>query len=158
MGAAALDYSPAGRSCRTHPLPSGSLKNTNDFERPPRPSTHSSPSRCWTGPASTPPSDQLGPGGLDVGDDEHQVLQDPRRHVEHPAAQVDRAAGSGRRQLDEAPPSAKLCVEVHDETELLGLEALRAVHFGDRDRDHFELPVHGAPPFRAAVRPCRTRA
>jgi hypothetical protein len=48
------------------------------------------------------PLDQFSPGSLNVGDDQHQALQHPWRHVQDPAAQVDRAARSGRSQLDEA--------------------------------------------------------
>ena len=35
---------PDGRSCTVQPLPSGSLKNTNEFQGPPGPSTRSEPS------------------------------------------------------------------------------------------------------------------
>src|SRR3712207_931128 len=48
------------------------------------------------------PLDQFSPSGLDVGHDELQALQHPRRHVVDTGAQVYRAARSGRGQLDDA--------------------------------------------------------
>src|ERR671913_299236 len=91
------------------------------------------------------PLDQLRAGGLDVGDDELQALQLPWRHVQDPAAQVDRAARPWRCELHEAHLVADLGVEVDDEADLLAVEVLRPVHVLDGDRHNFELPVHGAP-------------
>ena len=51
-----------GRSCRTQPLPSGSLKRTNEFHGPPWPSDHAPSAKCWIGPASTPVVDEASAG------------------------------------------------------------------------------------------------
>src|SRR3712207_7200523 len=41
-------------------------------------------------------------------------------------------------------------VEVDDEADLLAVEGLCPVHLGDGNRHHFELTIHGTPPFRVA--------
>jgi hypothetical protein len=97
------------------------------------------------------PLDQTSPGALDVGDDELQALQHPQRHVQDPGAQVDRAARSGRSQLDEAHPVAELGIEVDAEADLLAVEGLRAIHVGDGNRDYFELLIYGALSFGAVA-------
>jgi hypothetical protein len=98
------------------------------------------------------PLDQFSPGRIYIRHHEHQSLERARRRSGDPGVQVDRAGRPGWGELDEAHCLADPGVEVDDEADLLGVEALRPVHVRDGNRHHFESPVHGAPSsFRAVV-------
>src|SRR6185312_5851214 len=92
--------------------------------------------------------DQLVPGGLDVGNDQVQVLGRSGRGRRAVRAELDRARGAGRRELDNAgrrvvqPPPKSL------------VELLRAVEVRDGDGDYLELHVHDVGSFLVKKSPC----
>src|SRR5215475_9537986 len=82
---------------------------------------------------------QLGPGSVDVGDDELEAIQ-PRLAE----FQLDGTAGPGRGELHDALVVAYPKVEVEIETDLLGVELPRTVDVRDAYRHNLEIPLHGA--------------
>jgi hypothetical protein len=58
--------------------------------------------------------------------------------------QDDRAARSGRGELDNPEVVGELRVGVDLEADLLGVELLRPLHVGDGNDDHLERHVHSA--------------
>jgi hypothetical protein len=69
-------------------------------------------------------------------------------------AEDDRAAGTGRRELDDAEVIPGRVVQVEPPTQL-ALEALGAINVRDRDDDHLELHFERArPKFSAANALC----
>ena len=97
------------------------------------------------------PLGQLGAGGLDVGDDELQALHRPRRRLDHPGGDGDRAGRPGRGQLHDVDVVADPGVVVDGEAHLLAVEALGPIHVGDGNDHQLELPVH-VPSFSWSVR------
>jgi dihydrofolate reductase len=94
-----------------------------------------------------PSPSELGMGRPDVRDHELQALERARCHVrDDPLTDDDRAARSGRGELDDPVALAHRGVVVDVEAELLGVEGLRAVHVRDGDDHHFESPVHEMAP------------
>src|SRR4029453_5294558 len=84
--------------------------------------------------------EELGAGGVDVGDDHLEAGHRPGLGVGQARAP---GGGAGGRESDEAEVVADMVVVVGVEADLLGVEALGPVHVGDGDRDQLELPVHG---------------
>ena len=89
--------------------------------------------------------EELGAGGVDVGDDQLETGHRAGLGVREAGAQGDRAGRAGRGELDKAEVVADLVVVVGVEADLLGVEPLGPVHVADGDRDQLELPVHGRP-------------
>ena len=92
---------------------------------------------------SSPP-DELGPSGVDIGDDQVQALHGARgAGIGH---QGDRARRSRRCQLHHAEVLTGTVVDEQVEAGLLEVEGLGPVHVGHRDHHKFELPLHDALP------------
>jgi integrase len=91
------------------------------------------------------PLGQPGAGGLDVGDDELQALHRPRRRLDHPGGDGDRAGRPGRGQLHDVDIVADPGVVVDGEAHLLAVEALCPIHVGDGNDHQLQLPVHVHP-------------
>ena len=85
---------------------------------------------------------ELASRGIDVGDCQVQVLGRTGRGRRQALAELDRAPGAGRRELDDAEAAAAdIGVEPPAEPPV---ELLRPVGIRDGDDDHFELRIHHA--------------
>src|SRR5215475_13506546 len=86
------------------------------------------------------PADEIGPGGVDVGDREDQPVSGPWRSRGEALAEVDRALRARRRELHPPDVVANAEVGVQPPAEAL-VEALRPVDIGDRlgDRQRHDL-------------------
>ena len=88
----------------------------------------------------------VGPGRLDVGDDEVQASGQARCGRRRQArAEVDRAHRTRRCHLDDAEVIVECEVGVLPPVQR-SVELLRAIDVGDGDADDFELGVHGLAP------------
>jgi hypothetical protein len=87
--------------------------------------------------------DELGARSLDVGDDQVQVLGRTGRGRGDARAELDRALGARRCELDDAEVVTSSAVGVEPPAET-PVELLCAVDIRDRDDDHLELHVHDA--------------
>jgi hypothetical protein len=87
-----------------------------------------------------PVRDQLVARSLEVGDDQVQVLGRARRRRGEVRAELDRAAGARRRELDDAEVVTGGEVGVEPPAEA-SVELLRAVDIRDGDDHHLELHV-----------------
>ncbi len=82
-----------------------------------------------------------------VSYDQLQALEGARRHIrDDPLAHDDRAAGSGRGELDYSVSLADLGVVIDVEAEPLGIERLGTFDVRDGNDHHFKRPVHQASP------------
>src|SRR4029453_14716917 len=85
--------------------------------------------------------EELGAGGVDVGDAQLETGHRAGLGVREAGAQGDRAGRAGRGELDKAEVVADLVVVVGVEADLLGVEPLGPVHVADGDRDQLELQI-----------------
>jgi hypothetical protein len=88
------------------------------------------------------PSDQLGPGRLDIGHAQLEALHGARLRLGEALADRDRAGRAGRRQLDDPEVVAGAVVDIEVEAALLHVERLRPVDIGHRDHDQFQREIH----------------
>ena len=88
-------------------------------------------------------ADEFGARGLDVGDDQVQALGRAGRGRREARAELNRAAGTRRRELDdaEAVTGGEVGVESPAEAQV---ELLGPVDIRDGDDHHLELLVHDA--------------
>ena len=89
-------------------------------------------------------SDELGAGGLDVGDDEVQAPHGAGRRIRDPRADGYRARRARWRHLHDAKRIAGAVVDVQVEAHLLDVEGLGPVDIRDGQQHQFQFPIHVA--------------
>ena len=96
------------------------------------------------------PAGQLGPGRVDVPDDQLEPRRGAARRVrtDHGGAHHDRAGRPGRRHVHHPHVRRGLGIGIEMEPELAEVKVLRPVDVGDRHHDHFQFPVHEGCSFR----------
>jgi hypothetical protein len=93
-------------------------------------------------------AEQLGTGGLNIGDDQVKALGRARRRGGDVFAEDDRTAGAGRRELNNAKVVAAVEISIEAPAELR-VELLGAVHIRDGNDHDLEpqVDVGQAAPF-----------
>jgi len=87
-------------------------------------------------------SGQLCSGLVNVAHDDLEVVQRTRRQLSQPLADGNRACGAGWGQLHKADVISHRVVVVEDETGLVYVEILGAIHIADRHTYEFESESH----------------